>query len=291
MVISISAMPTRRTLGAAVLTVALASAAGCSAADSEIGSSVTTAADADASVTTAADAEAPAARRETGEVAGDRGPSSGTTTATAPPGAERPQLVASALGATVDVWESPSESPAPERTLAASDEASGMIVLLVKQQLGPTWIEVYLPTAPAGTTGWVRQDQVSVSQHGYRIVVSRSAHTLTLYEFTDARLVAPVSIGATDAPAAAAGLYVKDLVETPSPDGPYGRYAYGLSGSGNRLEQFDAGAGVVAIHGLPDGTEAGGDVATGSLGVDEEALHQMVTEIGVPLGTPVLFTD
>ena len=281
MVISISAMPTRRTLGAAVLTVALAGAAGCSAADSEIGSSVTT----------AADAEAPAARRETGEVAGDRGPSSGTTTATAPPGAERPQLVASALGATVDVWESPSESPAPERTLAASDEASGMIVLLVKQQLGPTWIEVYLPTAPAGTTGWVRQDQVSVSQHGYRIVVSRSAHTLTLYEFTDARLVAPVSIGAADAPAAAAGLYVKDLVETPSPDGPYGRYAYGLSGSGNRLEQFDAGAGVVAIHGLPDGTEAGGDVATGSLGVDEEALDQMVTEIGVPLGTPVLFTD
>src|ERR687898_826746 len=196
MVISISAMPTRRTLGAAVLTVALAGAAGCSAADSEIGSSVTTAADADAAVTTA-------------------------------------------LGATVDVWESPSESPAPERTLAASDEASGMIVLLVKQQLGPTWIEVYLPTAPAGTTGWVRQDQVSVSQHGYRIVVSRSAHTLTLYEFTDARLVAPVSIGAADAPAAAAGLYVKDLVETPSPDGPYGRYAFGLSGSGNRLEQFD----------------------------------------------------
>src|ERR687897_988543 len=186
MVISISAMPTRRTLGAAVLTVALAGAAGCSAADSEIGSSVTTAADADASVTTAADSEAPAARWETGEVAGDRGPSSGTTTATAPPGAERPQLVAS---------------------------------------------------APAGTTGWVRQDQVSVSQHGYSIVVSRSAHTLTLYEFTDARLVAPVSIGAADAPAAAAGLYVKDLVETPSPDGPYGRYAYGLSGSGNRLEQ------------------------------------------------------
>src|SRR5918995_2329777 len=274
-------MRKRLTLSAAILTMAVVGVAGCSAADPDIAGPTTTDDDR---------AQAPAPATATGEVAAGPEQAPGTTAAPAPPGAERPQLVASALGPTLEVWASPSESPAPERTLAASDEASGRIVLLVKQQLGPTWIEVYLPTAPAGTTGWVRQDEVSVSQHGYRIVVGRSAHTLTIYEFTDARLVAPVSIGAADAPAAAAGLYVKDLVETPSPDGPYGRYAYGLSGSGNRLEQFDAGAGVVAIHGLPDGIEAGGDVATGSLGVDEEALDQMVTEIGVPLGTPVLFT-
>src|SRR5918994_1000059 len=75
------------------------------------------------------------------------------------------------------------------------------------------------------------------------------------------------------------------------PDGPYGRYAYGLSGSANRAEQFHAVSGVVAIHGLPAGTEAGSDIPTGSLGVAADALDRMVSDIGVPLGTPVLVTD
>jgi hypothetical protein len=275
-------MPKRLTLSAAILTLAVVGVAGCSAADPDIAGPTTTDDDR---------AQAPAPGTGTGDVAAGPGQAPGTTAAPAPPGAERPQLVASALGPTLEVWASPSESPAADRTLAASDEASGTIVLLVKQQLGPTWIEVYLPTAPAGSTGWVRQDQVALSQHAFRIVVSRAAHTLTLYEGTEARLVTPVSIGTSDAPAETAGLFVKDLVETPVPDGPYGRYAYGLSGSANRAEQFDAGSGVVAIHGLPAGTEAGGDIPTGSLGVDADALDRMVGEIGVPLGTPVLVTD
>jgi hypothetical protein len=280
-------MPTKRTLrGVSVtLSLALAVSAGCSAADPEIATPVTPRNGDDAgsrAASTSADPDT------TGATPGATGADGVATLAGA---AEHTRLVAVAKADTLAIWASPSESTAPERSLTAGDEASGEIVLLVKQQLGPTWIEAYLPTAPSGSTGWVRRDEVELTQHDFRIEVSRTAHMLTVYDGDEARLRTPVGIGAVDAPEPTNGLFVKDLIETPEPAGPYGRYAYGLSGSSNRAEQFSAGTGVVAIHGAVDPAGLGRDLPSGSLAVAAEALETMVTDLGVPLGTPVLVVD
>jgi lipoprotein-anchoring transpeptidase ErfK/SrfK len=282
-------MPTKHTLrGVSVtLSLTLAVSAGCSAADPEIATPVTPAGGEDP-------ADGLASSTPPDPIAGAAGGTTAGTdadVATLAGTADHTRLVAVARADTLAIWSSPSESTAPERSLTAADEASGEIVLLVKQQLGPTWIEVYLPTAPSGSTGWVRRDEVDLSQHDFRIEVSRTDHVLTVYDGNEALLRTPVGIGAVDAPEPTDGLFVKDLVETPEPNGPYGRYAYGLSGSSNRAEQFTAGTGIVAIHGATDPATLGHDVPSGSLAIGAEALETMVTDLGVPLGTPLLLVD
>ena len=140
-------------------------------------------------------------------------------------------------------------------TLTAAEAVSGRIVCLVIQQVGD-WVEVDLPTGPAGRTGWVARDDVALSRHRFRIEVARGARTLTLFTGSVVALSTPVALG-PDAPAAGERRFITELVQPPDPAGVYGAYAYGLSGASNDVAAYASGQGVVAIHGVVDGTTLG----------------------------------
>lgn len=170
-------------------------------------------------------------------------------------------------------------------TLHASDMLSGRLVCLVHRQVDD-WLEVELPVGAGDRTGWVARDDVALSRHRFRIEVALEAHELTLYSGSEVALSAPVSVG-PDAPPAGADLFVTALVRPPDPAGPYGAYAFGLSGSATDAQAFAAGRGVVAVHGVADASTLGSDVATGSIGVAGDVIARMADTIGLPLGTPV----
>ena len=170
-------------------------------------------------------------------------------------------------------------------TLAADDEVSGKVICLVSQQVGE-WVEVHLPSGPAERTGWVAREDVALSRHRFRIEVSLSTYTLTLYTGEVVALTTPVAVG-PDAPPAGEELFIKDLVKTPNPSSPYGAYAYGLSGSDNELDDFTTGNGVVAVHGTADATALDGDSPYGAIAVGDDIITRFVETIGLPLGTPV----
>jgi hypothetical protein len=231
---------------------------------------------------------------------GDDGPELSTPDETIPPpaggsgspgtdnaaGDSATTLVAAARAESIGVWSAPTDATPPAQTVEASEEPSGQIVMVVRQELGQTWLEAYLPAGPPGSTGWIRQSDVTLTRHRFRIEVSLPDHTLTVHAGEVAALETPVAVG-PDAPAPSDGLFIKDLVEAPDPAGAYGRYAYGLAGSSNRIEDFNAGAGVVGIHGTADEGSLGGAAPSGSLAIGAEALDRMVGSIGLPLGTPV----
>jgi len=193
--------------------------------------------------------------------------------------------VAHAVGDTLVVRSAPQDTADEIRTLSAADEVSGQVVCLVDQELGD-WIAVYLPSGPSGSIGWIERDDVTLSRHQYRIEVDRTAHMLTVFTGEDETLSVPVAIG-PDAPAAGSNLFIKDLVETPDPTGPYGTYAYGLSGSSNRYDTFLGGTGVVALHGIDDPALLGRDTDRGAIAVDTATVVNLVESMGLPLGTPV----
>jgi lipoprotein-anchoring transpeptidase ErfK/SrfK len=174
-------------------------------------------------------------------------------------------------------------------TLSAADEASGTVICLVVQQVGD-WIEVQLPSGPTHRTGWVARNDVTLSRHRFHIEVSRSDRTLTLYTGEVEALTVPVALG-PDAPPAGKELFIKDLVRPPDPAGPYGAYAFGLSGSDNELGDFTSGTGVVAVHGTGDPSSLGGDVPNGSIAVAPDIVARLADTIGLPLGTPVEIVD
>jgi hypothetical protein len=187
----------------------------------------------------------------------------------------------------LQVRDSPEDGAPTVETLLAARQTSGQVVCVVVRERGDGWLEVALPTAPAGHTGWVKRADVTLSRHRFRIEVSRSDHRLTLHAGDTEALSAQVAIGTADSPEAGTTLFIKDLVKPPNPAGPYARYAYGLSGSANDQAAFHAGRGVVAIHGVADPSTLGRDVPAGSIAVDPAVMTRMVETYGLPLGTPV----
>jgi hypothetical protein len=185
------------------------------------------------------------------------------------------------------VWESPDDDLPAVETLRVGRQVSGEVVCLVVGERGRDWLEVELPTAPAGHTGWIKRADVTLSRHRFRIEVSVSDHTLTLHAGEAEALSARVAIGTADTPEPGTTLFIKDLVKPPNPTGPYSRYAYGLSGTANDLAAFQAGRGVVAIHGVADPSTLGRDVPIGSIAVAPDVMTRMVEAYGLPLGTPV----
>jgi hypothetical protein len=73
-------------------------------------------------------------------------------------------------------------------------------VFLVESQRDDGWVNVLLPVRPAGTTGWVRDADVTITQVVYRMRVELAAGRLTV--FSRGKELAPVPI-AIDAAARA----------------------------------------------------------------------------------------
>ncbi len=206
------------------------------------------------------------------------------TTTTAPDADTR---VAQAIGESIDVFDSAtSRTPSDEIT---ADDATATpdipLVFLVKSERGDR-LEVFLPTPPVASTGWVRTADVTVSKVTFRIEVSLSEHRLRVFDDDTEVLDEPVSIGRSDRPNPGR-YYIKELLQPSDDDGPYGAYAYGFGGFTMDLSSFSEGTGIVGIHGTDDPDALGTNVATGCIGLENSVIERLVDDLGLPLGTPV----
>lgn len=194
------------------------------------------------------------------------------------------QLVAQSTGQ-VEVWATPDADQASSQMLSAANEPSGKLTFLVLESLDDGWLEVQLPAPPPESTGFVREDDVTLTRHRYRMEVARGAHTLTVFAGGVEAMSEPVAIG-PDAPAAGTNTFIKELLIPP--DGtPYGGHVYGLAGWSSTEQNFGAGAGVVGIHAAAPAA-LGTDTLTGAIGTDPQVLIRLVDNYGLPLGTPVV---
>lgn len=199
-----------------------------------------------------------------------------------------PSKVAQALGDAIDVFaDATTDTPAQQITAEEATSAPDIpIVFLVKSESDDR-LEVFLPIRPNGSSGWVRRDDVTVATVSYSIEVGLSEHRIRVYDGDEVVVDEPVGVGTTDAPTPGGTYYLKELLQPPDPTGPYGTYAYGLSGFSTVLSSFNGGDGVIGIHGTNDPSSIGQDVSHGCIRLDNAVIERLVNEIGLPLGTPV----
>ena len=182
------------------------------------------------------------------------------------------------------------DAPQPVRQLAHPQPSGAPLVLLV-QERQPSWLKVLLPVRPNGTTGWVRRADVNLYEHDFRIVVDIGAHRITVMKGPDVFLQEPIGVGTTDTPTPGGLYYTKELIEPiddsgrPFPNGPYGPYAYGLSGFSEVLYDFAGGEGVIGIHGTNDPSSLGRNVSKGCIRLSNAAITRLARTL--PLGVPV----
>jgi lipoprotein-anchoring transpeptidase ErfK/SrfK len=210
-------------------------------------------------------------------------------TTTTVPEPERPE-VAEAKEPSIDVYATATDAEPARQIVSGVDTSVDTIpiVFLVKErEEGADRAEVFLPVRPNGSTGWVDVDDVTITSVPYRIEIGITAHRLQVFRDDEVILDEPVGVGRTDRPTPGGVYYLKELLQPPDPNGPYGTYAYGLSGFSNVLQSFNGGAGVIGIHGTNEPDKVGTDVSSGCIRLNNEAIERMVEEIGLPLGTPV----
>lgn len=227
------------------------------------------------------------------DAAGDAPRTSTTAAAPAPPTTVAPEAPAADLDEHVvvvartdvelEVFAAPGDA-IPSQVLPATTEFGSTRALLVEAVDGD-WLQVLLPTRPNGSTGWIRGDLVELRRVDEAVVVDLEARTLTVTVAGEVVLETPVAVGTPDSPTPRGRFSIVDKLSTGTPDGPYGPFAFGLSGHSDVLTEFAGGDGQIGIHGTDDPASIGTAASHGCVRVPNEVA--VLLDDLLPLGTPV----
>jgi lipoprotein-anchoring transpeptidase ErfK/SrfK len=147
------------------------------------------------------------------------------------------------------------------------------------------WFQVYLPIRPNGSKGWVRKRDVTVRRDDYYLTVDRGKRRLTVYRSGRVIMRQPVGVGRSVLPTPRGLYYIVELLQQPNPAGPYGPYAFGLSGYSNVLYSFGGGPGQIGLHGTNEPASIGRDSSHGCIRLRNAVVTRLARML--PLGTPV----
>lgn len=249
----------------------------------------------------------------------------GTTAGTEPPGTTstvpasghvaQTVEVATAKGATVDVYQAkpgvPSSKitqppagrvqPIPRADLnSAGSRATDSgwqfdnptyfgnpLVFVVEENQGD-WLKVHVPVRPNGSMGWVKASQVTLSEHQYAIEVSLSEAKVRAWSGSELLGEGPVVHGAAGSPTPVGTFYINEKIPQSYAGGAYGPWILSTSAYSESMELFDNGLPVVALHGTNQPGLLGSAVSNGCVRMQNDLVTLLANAI--PAGTPVTVT-
>jgi lipoprotein-anchoring transpeptidase ErfK/SrfK len=187
-------------------------------------------------------------------------------------------------GATFTVYASPNTSK-PIAKLTNLKNVFGRVVFVVQEDLGD-WLKVSAPIRQNGGVGYVQASIIDKRfLHDWKIKIEIGKRQLTLTRGSEVIMTEKVAIGTAKTPTPIGKFYTVDLVKPKKPTGPYGAFAYGISGFSAVYQKFGSGDGRVGIHGTNDPSKLGSAVSNGCIRVSNAAITKMKSLL--PLGVPV----
>lgn len=211
-------------------------------------------------------------------------PSTGVTTTENPLVAGR--IVVTAKVKRLQVYRLPHDAKSTQVLSNPNVDGAPLVMLTAGQE--PGWYRVLLPSPPNGSEGWVRASDVKAQVTLYRLEVKTKTHRLDVYRGGQRVLSTKIAVGTKDTPTPGGEYYLTELIKTTSPAGPYGPYAYGLSGQSTTLKTFQGKEPVLGLHGTNQPALLGHDVSHGCVRVSNEVITKLARLL--PLGAPVYVT-
>lgn len=200
---------------------------------------------------------------------------------------EERALIATATVDVVAVRDAPDAAAPTIHELAHPTDRGAPRVFLVEDRRDG-WLQVLLPVRPNGSTGWVREADVDLSQTGFAVTVDLAEFELLVTRDGVEVTRSPIGYGTADTPTPGGRYFITELLEPPDPGGPYGSFAFGLSGFSDVLLDFAGGDGVIGIHGTNDPDSIGQRVSAGCIRLPDDVITELAAML--PLGTPVEIT-
>jgi hypothetical protein len=148
------------------------------------------------------------------------------------------------------------------------------------------WAHVVLTWKPNGRTGWVSLAGRRRVHAAYWVKADLSQRLLWLMRGRHPLVAFRAAIGTPSTPTPTGKFSVTDLVATGDPAGPFGWFAFGLSGHQPNLPAGWGGGDQLAIHGTNEPSSIGTAASAGCLRVTAQALSRLRRHLR--LGTPVV---
>ncbi len=206
-----------------------------------------------------------------------------------PPPAPQRWSVAKATGP-VTAYVRPSTSAPVKAKFAKSTIHGYPSIFLVRHTRdlpGGVWYDVWLPIRPNGSHGWIREGAVAIYSTTARIVVDLSSHTLSVYLRGTLKDTFPVATGTAQLPTPTGYFYMNQKLRPPSPGGPYGVLALGISAYQMKLAASAwPEEGPIAIHGTNEDALIGKSISHGCVRMHNADVLKVSD--WVPAGSPVV---
>jgi lipoprotein-anchoring transpeptidase ErfK/SrfK len=148
------------------------------------------------------------------------------------------------------------------------------------------WARVALTWKPNGRSGWIRLTGRHRVHTPYWVKADLSQRSLRLMKGRRPLVVFKAAVGTPSTPTPTGKFFVTDLVATGDPSGPFGWFAFGLSGHQPNLPAGWSGGDQLAIHGTNAPSSIGTAASAGCLRVSAAALGTLRRYLR--LGTPVV---
>jgi lipoprotein-anchoring transpeptidase ErfK/SrfK len=153
----------------------------------------------------------------------------------------------------------------------------------------PGWLEVRLAQRPNGSTIWVRQQDVTLANTSYAMVVDLASMRLLVYDDGSQIFDFPAGIGAPDDPTPPGQYFMTMQYPPPSPG--YGPFVLVTSDHSDTITDWEnSGDAIIAIHGPIDAYDdslignTGAAISHGCIRLHDTDLAQLAM---VPAGTPI----
>ena len=151
------------------------------------------------------------------------------------------------------------------------------------------WLEVRLAQRPNGSTTWVQQSDVTLSNTPYAIVVDLATMHLLVYDGGTQIFDFPAGIGAPDDPTPP-GQYFMPM-QYPAPDPSYGPFVLVTSDHSDTIADWEnSGDAIIGIHGPITSYDdsligtTGAAISHGCIRLHDADLAQLSV---IPAGTPI----
>lgn len=208
-------------------------------------------------------------------------PTTSVTTSTNPLAVGR--TIVTAKVKRLQVYRLPHDAKSTQVLSNPNVDGAPLVMLTAGQE--PGWYRVLLPSPPNGSEGWVRASDVTAKTTLYRLEIETKSHRLNVYRGSQQLINTKIAVGTKDTPTPGGEYYLTELIKTTSPAGPYGPYAYGLSGQSTTLKTFQGREPTLGLHGTNQPALLGHDVSHGCIRVSNAVITRLAGLL--PLGAPV----
>ncbi len=205
------------------------------------------------------------------------------------PGLEPGEIIATITGEELDVYAAPGESDSTMtlgKWSAAAFQPLTLMAIDTADVDGERWLNVLLPVQPNGSTGWIKESEVTVTSTTKQIHIYLDERSLILTDGDTVILEATVAIGTDETPTPPGVYSVTDRLDYANPDHAYGAFALGMSGFSEVLDSFQGAPPQLAIHGTNQPNLIGDAVSNGCIRLPDEVILELAEY--AELGTPVI---